>query len=253
MEQWDAILDAFAPGSSDVDWCEPNYVITENIAEFFNTISNILFFVCPCILIGLFQPYARQISWGCHVVWFFLLVIGAGSTYFHASLSLAGQLLDEFGILWIFNAALAIWIPKAYLPLGRREMNLVRYQVLVLILTVVGTLLGCVYPLVNALVLMTFGVPAAIIMWKEIKRSTEQRVKSLGFRTVGLWAAAVSIWISDRILCSLWISIGFPYLHSIWHILISVMSYSAIVFFAYVDSKDRFSDMMPELAYWPQS
>lgn len=68
-----------------------------------------------------------------------------------------------------------------------------------------------------------------------------------------LWLVAVSIWISDRILCALWLAIGFPYLHSIWHLLISVTSYGSIVFFAYVDAKSRFGDCHPELKYWPPS
>ncbi|CAH1796063.1 unnamed protein product [Owenia fusiformis] len=236
-------------GSSKVDWCESNYHITSAIAEFYNTISNVLFFLIPPILIYLFRQYTRQVDWGVNVVWVLLIIVGAGSVYFHTTLSIVGQLIDEISILWVVMSALALWYPRRYLP--ELFQNRGHFKMTMLFFTVITSGLACAVPEVNAFVLMLFGIPGITLLILELKRCENTRVYNLGFRCCVLFILAVTCWINDRLFCEVWASVNFPYLHCGWHLLIFIASYTACVFFAYFDALTEVPEQMPVLKYWP--
>jgi len=240
-------------GSSPVDWCEDNYTFSPHIAEFVNTFSNILFIIIPPLLIHLHQPYARHCGPGIHLIWILLIIVGASSAYFHATLSLLGQLLDEIAILWVIMAGFALWFPKQGFPLnweklpdGRRK-----FKILCIAFSILSTFLGFIQPVVNAFILLTLGVPTLCLLVMELKTEEDLRVISLGRRTITLWVLAVTCWVNDRIFCSWWASVGFPYLHGAWHILIFLASYTAVVLFAYFEVKNNMRSETPILRYYP--
>lgn len=75
-----------------------------------------MFLLGPPFLIYLFKDYGRFIQPAIHLIWVLLIVVGLSSAYFHATLSLLGQLLDELTILWVFMATLSLFCPRRHFP-----------------------------------------------------------------------------------------------------------------------------------------
>jgi len=88
-------------------------------------ITNAIFVICPPILMCLFHPYGRRVTQRIHIVWGLMIVVGLSSAYFHGTLTLAGQLLDEYGIIWMVMACFAFWFPKNILPESLEKHRLV--------------------------------------------------------------------------------------------------------------------------------
>lgn len=72
--------------------------------------------VLPVTLMLLCREYYRRISSDLYLVCGLLILVGLSSAYFHATLSMLGQLLDELAILWMDMASVAFWLPLEYFP-----------------------------------------------------------------------------------------------------------------------------------------
>jgi len=92
-----------------IKFCEPTYVRTESIAEFWNTLSSFAYFVVGLIFlfkINRFRStfpecYSRGVVWRYRlsaVAWIFL---GLGSAAFHAYQTIPTELWDELGMLLV--------------------------------------------------------------------------------------------------------------------------------------------------------
>jgi hypothetical protein len=78
-----------------------------------------------------------------------------------------------------------------------------------------------------------------LVLMHELKILENIQVLSLGQRIIFMWVLVVICWVSDSVVCSWWVSIGFPYLHGAWRALIFLTSYAAIVLCTYFMAKDN--------------
>lgn len=88
----------WGPPTSTLDWCEKNYEVTEYMAEFWNTITN-LSMIIPAIY-GLFNVIKQGLERRYILCFVLLLITGVGSWMFHMTLLYEMQLLDELPMVW---------------------------------------------------------------------------------------------------------------------------------------------------------
>ena len=203
-------------------------------------------------MIYLFRPYANTITSGIYIIWMLLLVVGMGSVFFHSTLTLAGQFMDELSILWVLMLSYAILFPDKYIPSyfiqNRSLLNFICLMTTGLIT------FGCfLMPKLNAYFLMLFALPTVFVIVLQTRNCDNPQVKALAYRSVFTAFTAITLWILDRAMCDFWIWINAPVLHSIFHVLIFFSSSSSIVLFAYFKAAEKASHLAPDIAYWPSS
>lgn len=72
--------------TATIDWCEPNYQHSAYVAEFWNTLSNLLFVLLG--LYGLRNSMTQGFEPRFHAQFVAVIVTGLGSAMFHGTLQL---------------------------------------------------------------------------------------------------------------------------------------------------------------------
>ncbi|KAI3387210.1 hypothetical protein SNEBB_004644 [Seison nebaliae] len=92
--------------TATLDWCEENYAVSIYVAEFWNSISNLLMIILPAIHLWRLMlkkyrtPPNSLESWRACMPYFSLLTVGIGSSLFHLTLKVEGQLVDEISMIF---------------------------------------------------------------------------------------------------------------------------------------------------------
>lgn len=196
------------PITATIDWCEPNYVLSPYVAEFFNTLSNL-----PFILFGLYSLYKfRNVEMRFKVAFLSLIFVGIGSFIFHMTLTWTGQLLDEISML--FGSASILYI---LLEHDKRRSN----KMLAFALTLFVILFSLFYIkyhyalLFQSVWVLTVAVDLTLF-YKLCKNSDQLEWFYFVTTVLGISAAC---WLFEQITCNYIPFVQFLGLHAfIWHI-----------------------------------
>ena len=114
-------------------FCEPKYATSSYFAEFYNSLSSIVYVVAGGV--GLVLSRQWKSDWRIQVAWVMLFVVGIGSIMFHATMRFSMELCDEIPMLFLILAFLSgkedcIWFMSG--PVGRQRFRLVAISLIVL-------------------------------------------------------------------------------------------------------------------------
>ena len=187
--------------TSSIDWCESNNVYNVNIVEMWNSFSSLFISLFGIIGINNF-PETKNL-------YYTLIPIGVSSFYFHASLSLLGQLLDEFFIMY------SIAITSHYI-----NNNIYNFcnKYLLACINFIQIILLFLFPELNRLFLFGYGFYSLIIL-NHIKNNIIHESNNNIVIAENLFFLSVICWLID-FMCVFTFNF-----HSLWHILIGLTGY----------------------------
>nr|XP_009858189.1 alkaline ceramidase-like isoform X2 [Ciona intestinalis] len=240
--------------SSPVNWCEPDYAVSQHTAEFWNSVTNIPMLIVAPIMMHLYRdfacvvPHCKRVN----IVWGLVVVIGIGSIYFHSTLSLFGQFMDEVAILWMTYAIMAMWTHPSLLHLPKYfENHRAHYQYLLCSMAVISTFLGFLKPELNHFFLFAYWIPLVKLLRELFQiKFKDRRVHQIGKNGSVVLLVAFLCWLSDRMICNFWLAIRFPYMHAIWHILMLTSGYYLSVFVSFGYAWRTLLGITPSLKFW---
>ncbi|KRX03751.1 hypothetical protein PPERSA_04259 [Pseudocohnilembus persalinus] len=222
----------FWPFTATVDWCEENYTTSFYIAEFWNTISNLVI-----MFFGLFGIYTSiRCKTEIHFIlaYFFLFIVGIGSFIFHCTLTWEGQLLDE--VPMIFTS-----MPLLYAMAGMKIYDQKKKDLLKILLYAYPLFLIPVYVYWKNYEIFLVGYAVTVwimIFWgyyqgKYIQKISDQNIHifpnqpiSMYWKSIMTYGMAFVFWVVDQAFCDqlkqLKSEVGpffSPFLefHAIWH------------------------------------
>jgi len=218
----------WGPVTATLDWCEYNYSNSFYIAEFYNSISNVIFLLLTAY--GLYRSQSVSMKNNPLIQVRFLVgyaifaLVGLGSFTFHATLLYSAQLLDELPM--IYCALIFV-----FFVLEDQPKNMFGI-LLVVLLVLCGLLITVIYLIYNEPVFhqICYGILVGVLIVRcyrwEMKYDTHLVIKRYFRIAVSSYILAFTLWNIDVHFCEY---VRYLLLHSWWHFFTAYGTYLFIV------------------------
>jgi len=227
-----ALLATFEPLSSPIDWCEENYKVHPQIVEFWNSLSSFALFIAAFVAPRFICPDVHEHEPKLWMIWASMACVGIGSVTFHATLSVAGQILDELPICMLSMFGVFMIRPLHKWNASLRETL---FSGPVFVGTLFGSTLACLLFPVLSHVFCVSWMPILLYTYASEYMSSnslaKKHAKGMFTLTLTFFAGAFTCWLLDRFSCERITSIFgyYPQLHAWWHVLISFTFWCAVI------------------------
>jgi len=211
----------FARDSATINFCEPNYVHSAVVAEWWGTWSALLMVLqgAAGVWLGLRHGIAPRHC----VLWLHLVIVGIGTMYLHATLAFFGQACDELPmIILALNLFYCLITVEGTFSAPARRL-------LAAFLTATGALAGhttlstkyvlgadakepWIFPFV-------FGAIMSVLIAQELRlyvKYDQRKIRRLYERAAVTFVGGFAVWLLDMHLCD---TVQWLQLHAAWHVL----------------------------------
>lgn len=244
--------------TATIDWCEPNYVLSYYIAEFWNTLSNLAFIV-PQLATYISLSKHKNFEFVFRSAYLGLILIGIGSICFHMTLTRSMQMFDETSMILVilhsFYLLCLIKYPNAnkkYMATGLVCYGLAFFAFYVFLVDM---------PIFHHTVFALLVYSSAVICYK-LKKTYEGDIKF--WTTFITQHLAFGLWLIDKNYCEVLTSFRehnvpsflrpFFQFHAMWHLLMGLSSYiflcAIVKMRAWTKYKEKFELRYRFFCFW---
>lgn len=207
---------------SSHSFCESKYIYNNYIAEFFNSItgltlclSSYLFYKNNKKLTGKLNSYLINANYN-------LLIVGIGTILFHGTLLYIPQLFDEIPMLLMTFDYIYILLSITKVTKGN-YLYLYYTKYILCFIIVISYWIHPILQIITFFSLFTTNVCIIIFLLGKIpSKYKSSSTISQSYYLLYTGSIILLIWITDSLFCKY---IQHFYLHSIWHIVTSILIY----------------------------
>lgn len=226
--------------TSNIDWCEDNYVVTSYVAEFYNAMSSFSYLLTS--MIGSYLTLKYKLENRFLVCFASIFVMGLGSIAFHSTLLRTTQMLDEIPL--IFSALTFVYILNTMQdelaekdPNQRASQNR-KLSISLLAIGAAFTAIYFLFPENPAILQGGFVGLVCYVAWVTFTTYIKFRVdtrhpeaKQLLEVSMLSFTTACLLWLLEPRVCQY---VGWMNLHAWWHLLSCYGVYLCVLFYKYI-------------------